>query len=170
MTRLNLSKSCEEEVVRQLVELQRRSTDYVRRDGRLAEDELFYAEQNARLVKNAEAYYRSVFLEEVSSANCRPQGYHSWRGNLWHRCCSPGNEMRPLSAARYMEAGPHRSTKAMPSRCPGVERVVAIPATAIPSGFRPLGGIAVIANNTWAAEQGRRRFKVEWDYGPQRRS
>jgi erythromycin esterase-like protein len=32
----------------------------------LAEDELFYAEQNARLVKNAEAYYRSVFLEEVS--------------------------------------------------------------------------------------------------------
>jgi erythromycin esterase-like protein len=37
----------------------------------LAEDELFYAEQNARLVKNAEAYYRSVFLEEVSSWNLR---------------------------------------------------------------------------------------------------
>jgi isoquinoline 1-oxidoreductase beta subunit len=49
---------------------------------------------------------------------------------------------------------------------PGVERVVAIPATPIPSGFRPLGGIAVIANNTWAAEQGRQRLKVEWDYGP----
>ena len=49
---------------------------------------------------------------------------------------------------------------------PGVERVVAIPATPIPSGFKPLGGIAVIASNTWAAEQGRRRLKVEWDYGP----
>jgi erythromycin esterase-like protein len=71
MTRLNLSKSCEEEVIGQLDELQRRSTDYVRRDGRLAEDELFYAEQNAGLVKNAEAYYRSVFLEEVSSWNVR---------------------------------------------------------------------------------------------------
>src|SRR5882757_239081 len=71
MTRLNLSKSCEEEVVRQLVELQRRAADYTRRDGRLAQDELFYAEQNARLVKNAEAYYRSVFLEEVSSWNVR---------------------------------------------------------------------------------------------------
>ena len=71
MTRLNLSKSCEEEVVRQLLEMQRRAADYVRRDGRLAEDELFYAEQNARLVKNAEAYYRSVFLEEVSSWNLR---------------------------------------------------------------------------------------------------
>jgi erythromycin esterase-like protein len=67
MTRLNLSKSCEEEVVSQLVELQRNAADYTRRNGRLAEDDLFYAEQNARLVKNAEAYYRSMFLEEVSS-------------------------------------------------------------------------------------------------------
>jgi erythromycin esterase-like protein/adenine/guanine phosphoribosyltransferase-like PRPP-binding protein len=71
MTRLNLSRSCEEEVVAQLVELQRRTADYARRDGRLAEDELFYAEQNARLVKNAEAYYRSMFLEETSSWNLR---------------------------------------------------------------------------------------------------
>src|SRR3984893_18503868 len=67
LMRLNLSKSCEEEVVRQLIELQRRAADYARRGGRMAEDELFHAEQNARLVKNAEAYYRSVFLEEVSS-------------------------------------------------------------------------------------------------------
>ena len=71
MTRLNLSKSCEEEVVAQLLELQRRAADHVQRDGRLADDDLFYAEQNARLVKNAEAYYRSVFLEEVSSWNLR---------------------------------------------------------------------------------------------------
>jgi erythromycin esterase-like protein/predicted phosphoribosyltransferase len=69
MTRLNLS--CEEEVVRQLIDLQRRATDYVRRNGGSDEDELFYAEQNAHLVKNAEAYYRSVFLEEVSSWNLR---------------------------------------------------------------------------------------------------
>ncbi|MEA3134335.1 MAG: hypothetical protein QOG17_2181, partial [Gammaproteobacteria bacterium] len=71
MTRLSLSKSCEEEVVSQLVELQRQASEYVRRDGRLAEDEQFYAEQNARLVKNAESYYRSMFLEEVSSWNLR---------------------------------------------------------------------------------------------------
>ena len=71
MTRLNLSKSCEEEVVSQLVELQRRAADYARRGDPNADDELFYAEQNARLVKNAEAYYRSMFLEEVSSWNLR---------------------------------------------------------------------------------------------------
>jgi erythromycin esterase-like protein len=70
MTRLNLSRSCEEEVVRQLLEIQRRAADCVRRDGCL-DDDLFYADQNARLVKNTEAYYRSVFLEEVSSWNLR---------------------------------------------------------------------------------------------------
>jgi erythromycin esterase-like protein/adenine/guanine phosphoribosyltransferase-like PRPP-binding protein len=71
MTRLNLSKSCEEEVVGQLVELQRRGSEYAQRGGRAADDERFYAEQNARLVKNAEAYYRAMFLEEVSSWNLR---------------------------------------------------------------------------------------------------
>jgi erythromycin esterase-like protein/predicted phosphoribosyltransferase len=71
MTRLNLSKSCEEEVVNQLIELQRRAGQFARSGGQFADDELFYAEQNARLVKNAEAYYRSVFLEDVSSWNLR---------------------------------------------------------------------------------------------------
>jgi erythromycin esterase-like protein/adenine/guanine phosphoribosyltransferase-like PRPP-binding protein len=66
-----LAKSCEEEVVSQLVELQRRAVEYARRNGHGAQDELFSAEQNARLVKNAEAYYRSMFLEEVSSWNLR---------------------------------------------------------------------------------------------------
>jgi erythromycin esterase-like protein len=66
-----LAKSCEEEVVSQLVELQRKAMDLAQRDGRVAEDEFFYAEQNARLVKNAEAYYRSMYLERVSSWNLR---------------------------------------------------------------------------------------------------
>src|SRR3984893_10044550 len=71
MTRLNLSKSCEEEVVSQPIELQRRAADYAPRGDPNADDELFYAEQNVRLVKNAEAYYRSMFLEEGSSWNLR---------------------------------------------------------------------------------------------------
>ena len=66
-----ITKSCEEEVLSQLVELQRRAAEYARRDGRIARDEVFYAEQNARLVKNAEAHYRSMFLEEASSWNLR---------------------------------------------------------------------------------------------------
>jgi erythromycin esterase-like protein len=51
--------------------LQRRAADYAHRDGRVAEDEFFHAEQNARLVKNAEQYYRSMFDGSISSWNLR---------------------------------------------------------------------------------------------------
>jgi isoquinoline 1-oxidoreductase beta subunit len=48
----------------------------------------------------------------------------------------------------------------------GVEQVVEIEAVPIPAGFRPLGGIAIVATNTWAAQQARQRLKIDWDYGP----
>jgi erythromycin esterase-like protein len=66
-----LSKSCENEVVSQWMEMRRRAADLASRDGRLARDAFFFAEQNARLVKNAEEYYRSMFHERVSSWNLR---------------------------------------------------------------------------------------------------
>ncbi len=62
---------CQDEVVRVLVELQRRASEFARRDGLVAQDEFFDAEQNARLVRNAEAYYRAMFLAEESSWNLR---------------------------------------------------------------------------------------------------
>jgi erythromycin esterase-like protein len=64
-------ESCEDEVVAQLVEIQQRAKDYARRDGRVAEEELFSAQQNARLVRNAEEYYRSMFRGRISSWNLR---------------------------------------------------------------------------------------------------
>jgi len=67
----DLERSCQAAVVRQLVELRRAAADYRRRDGRVAEDEYFYAEQNARLVQNAEAYYRQMFEGRVSTWNLR---------------------------------------------------------------------------------------------------
>ena len=62
---------CENEVVAQLVELRRRSEMYLRRDGWVAEDELFFAEQNARVVRDAEEYYQQMYRAEVSSWNLR---------------------------------------------------------------------------------------------------
>jgi len=47
---------------------------------------------------------------------------------------------------------------------PGVERVVE-PFTP-PPGFQALGGVAVVADSTWAALEGRRALDVEWDPGP----
>jgi len=62
---------CERQAVEQLVELQRSATDYLSKDGELAEDELFYAQQNAATVRNAEAYYRGMFAGRVTSWNMR---------------------------------------------------------------------------------------------------
>jgi erythromycin esterase-like protein len=64
-------ESCEREVIEQLVDLRQHAVEYARRDGLLAEDELFYAEQNARTVKAAEEYYRTMFGGRVSSWNLR---------------------------------------------------------------------------------------------------
>ena len=51
-------------------------------------------------------------------------------------------------------------------KVPGVERVVRLESTPPPSGFMPLGGVAVLAQNTWAAMQGRQQLKIEWEDGP----
>ncbi len=66
-----LTESCENDALLQLVELRRRATEYASLDGRVAADEFFFAEQNARLVRNAEEYYRAMFRGRVSSWNLR---------------------------------------------------------------------------------------------------
>jgi erythromycin esterase-like protein len=58
-------------VVGQLIELRQRAAEYARRDGWIAEEEFFSAEQNARLIKNAEHYYRAMYRGRVSSWNLR---------------------------------------------------------------------------------------------------
>jgi erythromycin esterase-like protein len=68
---LGLSRSCEDDVVAQLLDLRKRAAEYAGRDGRVAEDEYFFAEQNARLVRNAELYYRTMFAGQVESWNLR---------------------------------------------------------------------------------------------------
>jgi isoquinoline 1-oxidoreductase subunit beta len=47
----------------------------------------------------------------------------------------------------------------------GVLRTIPIDPFRPPPAFQPLGGIAVIADNAWAAFQGRRALKIEWDDG-----
>ena len=68
---LRFHPSCEREVLTQLVELHRQRAEYASRDGRVAADDYFYAEQNARLVKNAEEYYRTMFRGRDESWNLR---------------------------------------------------------------------------------------------------
>ncbi|MBV9405858.1 MAG: xanthine dehydrogenase family protein molybdopterin-binding subunit [Acidobacteriaceae bacterium] len=48
----------------------------------------------------------------------------------------------------------------------GVQQTVVIEGAQPPYGFQALGGVAVIANNTWAASEGRKKLKIDWEYGP----
>ena len=47
----------------------------------------------------------------------------------------------------------------------GVKQTVAIDPFKPPHGFQPLGGVAVIADNTWAAFQGRKKLNITWENG-----
>jgi erythromycin esterase-like protein/predicted phosphoribosyltransferase len=66
-------ESCEKEMLEQLVDLQRHALEYARRDGLIAADEFFYAEQNAKVVQASAEYYRTMFSGRVSSWNLRDQ-------------------------------------------------------------------------------------------------
>ena len=48
----------------------------------------------------------------------------------------------------------------------GVRQTMAIDPYTPPPAFQPLGGIAVIADNSWAAFQGRKKLNITWDHGP----
>ena len=48
----------------------------------------------------------------------------------------------------------------------GVLQTLTIESAQPPYGFQALGGVAVIAENTWAASQGRKKLKVDWESGP----
>jgi isoquinoline 1-oxidoreductase beta subunit len=47
----------------------------------------------------------------------------------------------------------------------GVKQTIPIDPFTPPHHFQPLGGVAVIADNTWSAFKGRNQLKVEWDNG-----
>jgi len=89
MAGLGNSPSCQQEVIGMLVEMRRASAEAWRSGNAASEEDAFDAEQNARLVKNAEAYYRSMYLSDVSSWNLRDRHMaetlgelerHLWRG------------------------------------------------------------------------------------------
>lgn len=66
-----MKKDCAEEVVQQLVTLSENAGKYLSGDGMQAENELLYAQQNARVAQNAEAYYRTMFVGRNASWNLR---------------------------------------------------------------------------------------------------
>jgi len=70
-TTFGMRKDCELEVMRQLMGLSANIERYAQRGGVAGADDAFYAEQNARVAQNAEAYYRAMFQGRDESWNVR---------------------------------------------------------------------------------------------------
>jgi erythromycin esterase-like protein len=105
-----LDQSCEDQAVQQLLDLQRHTAELAQRDGQIPEDELFYAEQNARLVKNAEEYYRTMFRGRVSSWNLRDEHMAETLEALITHLESKGNSSKVVVWEHNSHIGDARAT------------------------------------------------------------
>ena len=106
-----ISEPCRRAVVRQLFELLRSAGDYLRRDGIAAEDEQFYAEQNARLVLNAEEYYRTMFDGAEPSWNLRDRHMADTLDRLLAHLDRHDDETRAVVWAHNSHVGDARKTE-----------------------------------------------------------
>lgn len=103
--------SCEQQVITQLVDMQRRRAEYASRDGRIARDDFFYAEQNARLVRNAEQYYRTMFRGRNESWNLRDRHMADTLTALLRFLDQPRSPSRVIVWAHNSHLGDARATE-----------------------------------------------------------
>jgi erythromycin esterase-like protein len=110
MTGLRGIEGCEDDVIAMLVELRRRTAAAARRDGAGVED-AFDAEQNARLVRSAEAYYRSMYLSDVSSWNLRDRHMVETLAELERHLARSGTRPKIVLWAHNSHLGDARATE-----------------------------------------------------------
>ena len=106
-----LSGTCESEVVSQLIELQKSAAQYAKRDGRIAADDFFYAEQNARVVRNAEQYYRAMFRGRSTSWNLRDTHMVETLEELMRHLAAQGGVPKIVLWAHNSHLGDARATE-----------------------------------------------------------
>jgi erythromycin esterase-like protein len=111
MVGLGSAASCEQEVIDMLVEMRRRAATAAGRGNAIDQEETFNAEQNARLVKNAESYYRSMYLSNVSSWNLRDQHMVETLGELERHLGRRGRRPRIVVWAHNSHLGDARATE-----------------------------------------------------------
>jgi erythromycin esterase-like protein len=109
-TSLDVARSCEDEVIAQLVELRRRTAEYATRDGRIAADAYFVAEQNARVVRDAEMFYRAMFRGAAESWNVRDRHMMTTLEALLEHVGGAGEPARAVVWAHNSHLGDARAT------------------------------------------------------------
>ena len=153
-------RSCENEVAAQLVELQGRAAEYATRDGGAAEDEYFDAEQNARLAKNAEAYYRTMFAGHVASWNLRDTHMVDTLDALLAHLDRHGGRSKAVVWAHNSHLGDARATERSSRQQINVGQLVRerYADDAVLIGFTTYDG-TVTAASDWGAPAERKRVR-----------
>jgi erythromycin esterase-like protein len=106
-----MTPTCEAAVVKNLVGLRRKAMDYLQRDGQVAADAYFCAEQNALIVRNTEEYYRNMFRREVSSWNLRDTHMMESLVRLTNHLSKPDSPAKVIVWAHNSHLGDARSTQ-----------------------------------------------------------
>jgi erythromycin esterase-like protein len=101
------SHACETAVLDQLKELGKQAGRYAKGDP----DEYFHAEQNARLVKNAEEYYRTMFEGQVDSWNLRDRHMMETLQHLVHHLKARAGKAKVIVWAHNSHLGDARATQ-----------------------------------------------------------
>jgi hypothetical protein len=108
---LGVGEPCRRGVIEQLVELRRRAGEYLLGDGIAAEDEYFFAEQNAAVVANAEEYYRTMFGDRTGSWNLRDRHMADTLDQLSAHLDRRGGTSRIVVWAHNSHVGDARATE-----------------------------------------------------------
>jgi erythromycin esterase-like protein len=111
MAGLGNTPSCQREVVEMLVEMRRAAGDAWRSGSAASEEDAFNAEQNARLIKNAEAYYRSMYLSDVSSWNQRDRHMVETLGEIERHLWRASDRPKIVVWAHNSHLGDARATE-----------------------------------------------------------
>jgi erythromycin esterase-like protein len=104
------SLSCEDEVVQQVMELQRKTNELLSRDGRVAADELFFAKQNAVVARDAEHYYRAMYRGRPNTWNLRDGHMVETLDNLMKHLREQGERPKAVVWAHNSHLGDARAT------------------------------------------------------------
>lgn len=158
---MGMSRSCQQAVSVMLDKLKQNEADYTDSGSdRDAQDAYFHAMQNARLIKNAEEYYRTMFRGRVSSWNLRDQHMADTLDDLSEYLSKVHGEPAKIVVwAHNSHLGDARATEVhrmgefnlgqlVRERYPGAARLV---------GFTTHGG-TVMAASEWDGEAFRKRI------------
>jgi erythromycin esterase-like protein len=152
--------SCENQVVQQLIEMQRHAADFLSGDGRMARDELFFAEQNARVARNAERYYRAMYRGRPNTWNLRDTHMADTLDHLIAHFETPWEHPKAIVWAHNSHLGDARATEMSQRGELNVGQLVRErhPADSVLVGFTTWTG-TVTAASDWGGRAERKRVR-----------